>query len=73
MIMIMIKYFSSSCGNEKKLGLKSPKAGHKPALGYLLQNSQALKKECNFQKGYGEKNVKSKVMAKKWQVNGKRP
>ena len=26
--------FSSSCGKEKKIGFKSPKAGHRPALGY---------------------------------------
>ena len=33
---------------------------------YLIQNSQTVKKECGLQKGYGEKNVKSKVAAKKW-------
>ena len=37
--------------------LKSPKASHRPALGYrnLIQNSQAVKKECGPEKGYGEK------------------
>ena len=33
---------------------------------YLIQNSQAVKKQCGLQKGYGEKDVKSKVAAKKW-------
>ena len=33
---------------------------------YLIQNSQAVKKECGPEKGYGEKDVKSKVAAKKW-------
>ena len=33
---------------------------------YLIQNSQAVKKECSPQKGYSEKAVKSKVVAKKW-------
>ena len=33
---------------------------------YLIQNSQAVKKECGAEKGYGEKDVKSKVAAKKW-------
>ena len=33
---------------------------------YLIQNSQAVKKVCGLQKGYGEKDVKSKVAAKKW-------
>ena len=33
----------------------------------LIQNSQAVKKVCGPQKGYGEKkDVKSKVAAKKW-------
>ena len=33
----------------------------------LIQNSQAVKKkECGPQKGYGERDVKSKVAAKKW-------
>ena len=26
--------FSSSCGKDKKIGFKSPKSGHRPALGY---------------------------------------
>ena len=30
---------------------------------YLIQNSQAVKKQCGPQKGYGEKDVKSKEMA----------
>ena len=33
---------------------------------YLIQNSQAVKKECGPPKGYGEKDVKSKVATKKW-------
>ena len=64
---LLIKYlkyiyfiFSSSCGKEKDR-LKSPKAGlwlgyTNPKINeYLIQNSQAVKKVCGPQKGYGEK------------------
>ena len=37
--------------------------GHKYKLN---QDSQPAKKECGPQKGHGEKDVKSKVVAKKW-------
>ena len=33
---------------------------------YLIQNSQAVKKECGPQKAMVKKYVKSKVAAKKW-------
>ena len=33
---------------------------------YLIQNSQAVKKECGLQKAMVKKDVKSKVVAKKW-------
>ena len=39
---------------------------HNRARCYLNQSSQAVKKECGPQKGQGEKDVKSKVAAKKW-------
>ena len=35
-------------------------------LSNLIQNSQAVKKECSPQKGYGKKDVKPMVAAKKW-------
>ena len=51
--------FSSSCGKEKKIGLESHKAGlwlwGIQIQKEVNQNSQAVKKQCGPQKGYGEK------------------
>ena len=68
-----------SCRKEKDKLKEIPKAGHRLALGMKLQkevisnqkNSLAVKKDAASKKARVKKDMKSKVAAKKWQVNGK--
>ena len=66
-------YSSNSYRKEKDKLKIIPKAGHWLALGMKLQNEvisnqkqPSCKKACCLQKSQGEKDVKSKVAAKKW-------
>ena len=59
---------------KKKYRLKSPKAGHRPALGIQIQKEvksnqkqpSCKKMSAALEKAMVKKDVKSKVAAKKW-------